>query len=83
MTAENFRNHQGFDLVNFGNHQYPLSEVPSYKILKSDTCGAFKANISQRFNVLPEQIRFWVFVNRQNKTIRPHELILEAYDNTS
>jgi len=83
VTAETFKNHQGFDLANFDDRQYPLSNVNSYKILKTDTYGVFKGNISRAFNIPPEQIRFWVLVNRQNMTVRPDAPIPEAYENAS
>ncbi|CAI2180552.1 16272_t:CDS:10 [Funneliformis geosporum] len=84
VTAETFKNHQGFDLANFDDRQYPLSDVHSYKILKTDTYGAFKVYIARTFNnIPPEQIRFWVLVNRQNKTVRPDAPIPEAYENAS
>ena len=83
MTAEKFRVHQGFDLANFDDRQYPLSEVITYKILKSDTYGSFKEHVSRSFNIPTEQVRFWVLVNRQNKTVRPDAPISENLINTS
>ncbi|CAG8566428.1 7948_t:CDS:10 [Funneliformis caledonium] len=83
VTAETFKNHQGFDLANFDDRQYPLSEVHIYKILKTDTYGAFKVYIARTFSIPPEQIRFWVLVNRQNKTVRPDAPIPESYENAS
>ncbi|CAG8484415.1 10700_t:CDS:2 [Gigaspora margarita] len=58
-------------ITNFDNPQYPLSEVPQFKILKSETYGAFKAMVAQKFGILTEQIRFWIFTKRANKTVRP------------
>lgn len=78
MTTEKFRNHQGFDLANFDDRQYPLSDVHTYNILKSETYGDFKENISCDFNIPSEQIRLWILVNRQNKTIRPDTPIPES-----
>ncbi|GBB86550.1 hypothetical protein RclHR1_12980003 [Rhizophagus clarus] len=83
VTAERFKVHQGFDLANFDDRQYPLSEVYTYNILKTETYEAFKDNISRTFNILPQQVRFWVLVNRQNKTVRPDAPIPETYTNTS
>jgi len=83
VTAETFKNHQGFDLANFDDRQYPLSNLYSRKILKTETYGTFKAEISRVFDIPPEQIRFWVLVNRQNKTVRPDTQIPETYENTS
>ncbi|CAG8711033.1 10758_t:CDS:2, partial [Dentiscutata heterogama] len=31
ITEEMFKSHKGFDLVNFNNQKYPLSEVPRFK----------------------------------------------------
>ncbi|CAG8488525.1 10217_t:CDS:10 [Acaulospora colombiana] len=79
VTAETFRSHQGFDLANFDDRQYPLSEVPHFKVLKSDTYGAFKEMVAKKFEIPVEQIRFWVLVNRQNKTVRPDAPISENF----
>ncbi|PKY58434.1 hypothetical protein RhiirA4_550053 [Rhizophagus irregularis] len=84
VTAEKFKNYQGFDLVDFNiNCQDTLSGVYLYKIPRRGTYGVFKENISRRFNVPPEQVQFWVLVNRQNKTIRPHIPIPESFFKTS
>ncbi|GES91833.1 cysteine proteinase [Rhizophagus clarus] len=64
MTSETFKNYQGFGLANF-------NEVHVYKILKSETFGVFKENISKVLNIPPKQARFWIFINRPNGTIRP------------
>ena len=77
MTAEKFKNHQGFDLANF-NRKYPFSDVYTYKILKNEKYGTFKEN-----TIPPEQVRFWAFANRQNKTVRPDTPIPESYFNSS
>ncbi|RIA93955.1 ICP0-binding domain of ubiquitin-specific protease 7-domain-containing protein [Glomus cerebriforme] len=81
VTAEKFKKHQGFDLANF-EHQF-LSDVHTYKMLKVVSYGAFKENISRNFNIPSEQLRFWVHVNRQNKTVRPDDPIPEYYYNIS
>lgn len=84
MTAEKFKNHQGFDLVDFNiSCQDTLSGVYLYKIPKRETYGVFKENISRRFNVPPEQVQFWVLIDRQNKTIRAHIPMTESFFKTS
>ncbi len=83
MTAEKFKNHQGFDLANFEDRRYSLSDVHTYKILKSERYGTFKENTSRTFNIPPEQVRFWAFANRQNKTVWPDTPISESYFNSS
>jgi hypothetical protein len=72
VTAEKFKDYQGFDFVNF-------DDVQSYKIRKSEMYEVFKENISQTFNIPPKKIRFWVFINRQNKTVRPDAPIKESF----
>lgn len=79
VTEELFKKHKGLDLVNFNNQQHPLSEIPQFKILKEDTFGTFKMMIAEHFKISSDQVRFWVFATRQNKTIRPHELITDFY----
>ncbi|RIA93959.1 ubiquitin carboxyl-terminal hydrolase 5 [Glomus cerebriforme] len=83
VTAEKFKNHQGFDLANFEDRQYPISDVHVFKTLKSETYGVFKEDVSRKFNIPSEQVRFWVLVNRQNKTVRPDAPIPENYFNIS
>jgi hypothetical protein len=72
VTAKKFKNYQGFDLANF-------DEACIFKIRKSETFWVFKENISQSFNILPEKVRFWVFMNRRNEAIRPYAPIPESY----
>ncbi|RIB01653.1 hypothetical protein C2G38_2230141 [Gigaspora rosea] len=79
VTPDIFECYQGFDLVNFDNRQYPLSNVPLFKVLKSDTYEAFKNMVAHKFEIPTEQIRFRIFVNRQNKTIRPEDPITDDY----
>ncbi|CAG8762405.1 4797_t:CDS:2, partial [Dentiscutata heterogama] len=79
VTEELFKKHKGLDLVNFNTPQYPLSEIPQFKILKEDTFGTFKMIVASKFKIPVDQIRFWVSATRQNKTIRPHELITDNY----
>ncbi|CAB4475286.1 unnamed protein product [Rhizophagus irregularis] len=81
VTAENFNKHQGFDLVNFVNP--PLSKIHSHNVLKNTTYTTFKEKVSQCFNIPSEQVRFWVFVKRQNQTIRPDLPIPESSFNKS
>ncbi|CAG8517017.1 2181_t:CDS:10 [Diversispora eburnea] len=83
VTAETFRNYQGFDLANFDDRQYPLSPVPQYKVLKNDTYGSFKESVARDIQVPAEQIRFWVLVNRQNKTVRPDAPISDNHINST
>ncbi|CAG8737552.1 19364_t:CDS:10, partial [Gigaspora margarita] len=79
VTPDTFSRHQGFDLANFDDRQYPISEVPQFKVLKSETYGNFKHMAAKQFGYPAEQIRFWVLVNRQNKTVRPDTPITDNF----
>ncbi|PKK79913.1 hypothetical protein RhiirC2_768637 [Rhizophagus irregularis] len=82
VTAENFKDYQGFDLANFDRHSL-FSDVHTYKVQKIKTYDVFKKDISQTFNIPSKQIRFWVLVERTNKTTRPDVPIPESYFNKS
>ncbi|RIB20287.1 ICP0-binding domain of ubiquitin-specific protease 7-domain-containing protein [Gigaspora rosea] len=79
VTPETFARHQGFDLANFDDQRYQLSEIPQFNVLKSETYKTFKTMTALKFGYRAEQIRFWVFVNRQNKTVRPDTLIIDNF----
>ncbi|CAG8791717.1 365_t:CDS:2, partial [Racocetra persica] len=79
VTEELFKKHKGLDLVNFNNQHHPLSEIPQFKVLREETFDTFKKMIAAKFKIPVNQIRFWIFATRQNKTIRPHELIIDDY----
>ncbi|CAG8491983.1 14575_t:CDS:10, partial [Cetraspora pellucida] len=79
VTLTTFARHQGFDLANFDDQQYPLSDVLQLKVLKSDAYGIFKARVAHHFEISADQVRFWVFANRENKTVRPETPIPDYY----
>ena len=83
MTDEIFKTYQGFDIFNFEDYQYPFSKVHLYKILKNKSYRTFKENVSQCLKISTKQVRFWVFENRRNKTVRPDAPIPESLANTS
>ncbi|KAF8509282.1 hypothetical protein JB92DRAFT_2947613 [Gautieria morchelliformis] len=71
ITDESFQQHQGFDLASFDDKNWPPSELQNFRILKSESYLTFKSRVAQHFNYPESQIRLWVLVNRQNKTVRP------------
>nr|CAG8599784.1 2261_t:CDS:2 [Entrophospora candida] len=82
VTDDTFREHKGFDLANFcdqqysiSDQQYSISDLPVINVLETDTFNDFKEIVAAKYEKQPQQIRFWEYVNRQNKTLRPHELI--------
>ncbi|RIB26131.1 hypothetical protein C2G38_2240942 [Gigaspora rosea] len=83
ISEEMFKSHKGFDLVNFNNKQYPLSEVSQFKFLKNRTYYAFKKMVAANFEVPIDKIRFRIVKDRLNKTIRPHNVIPDDFLNKS
>ena len=77
ITDETFARHEGFDLASFDEKNWPPSDLPSFRVLKQETYSVFKSRIAQHFNFDDKQIRLWVLVNRQNKTVRPDTYIPE------
>ena len=77
ITDDTFSHHEGFDLASFDEKNWPPSELPTFRVLKTETYNVFKARVAQHFNSPENQIRLWVLVNRQNKTVRPDTHIPE------
>ncbi|KAG5646658.1 hypothetical protein DXG03_002648 [Asterophora parasitica] len=77
ITDETFARHEGFDLATFDEKNWPPSDLPSFRVLKQETYSTFKSRVAQHFNYPESQIRLWVLVNRQNKTVRPDTHIPE------
>ncbi|KAG2020400.1 ubiquitin carboxyl-terminal hydrolase 5 [Coprinopsis cinerea AmutBmut pab1-1] len=77
ITDETFSRHEGFDLASFDEKNWPPSDLPSFRVLKQETYATFKNRIARHFNYHDNQIRLWVLVNRQNKTVRPDTWIPE------
>lgn len=71
ITDEIFGRHQGFDLASFDEKNLPATELPTFRVLKTETFLTFKQRIAQYFKISERDFRLWVLVNRQNKTIRP------------
>ncbi|KAJ6502615.1 hypothetical protein C8R45DRAFT_977205 [Mycena sanguinolenta] len=77
ITDESFARHEGFDLATFDEKNWPPSDLPSFRVLKQETYSTFKSRVAQHFNYPESQVRLWVLVNRQNKTVRPDTPIPE------
>ena len=77
ITDDTFTKHEGFDLASFDEKTSPPSDLPTFRVLKQENYSAFKRRVAHHFNYPENQIRLWVLVNRQNKTIRPDAYIPE------
>lgn len=77
ITDDTFAQHEGFDLATFDEKNWPPSDLPSFRVLKQENYSTFKTRVARHFNYPENQIRLWVLVNRQNKTVRPDTPIPE------
>ena len=78
VTDETFSRHEGFDLASIDGRNSPLSDLPTFCVLKQMKYGEFKSRVAKRFGYLESRFRLWVLVNRQNKTTRPDTHIPEG-----
>ncbi|GAA6050111.1 hypothetical protein JCM3770_001378 [Rhodotorula araucariae] len=71
ITEDTFRQHQGFDLATFDDRTVPATELPTYRVAKAQPYLEFRAQVAKDHGYDPNDVRLWVLVNRQNKTVRP------------
>ncbi|PLW41882.1 hypothetical protein PCANC_11063 [Puccinia coronata f. sp. avenae] len=55
----------------------PPSDLPTFRVAKQQPFLDFKSKLAQDLGYQPNQIRLWVLVNRQNKTVRPDTVVPE------
>ncbi|RAL09179.1 ubiquitin-specific protease UBP15 [Aspergillus homomorphus CBS 101889] len=75
LTEETFQAHHGFDLT---SNDLPADDpaLPTqYKVLRAKKVGEFAEQLAEERGLNPTHVRFWVMVNRQNKTTRPDQVI--------
>lgn len=77
ITDQTFSRHEGFDLVVLDEQNSSLTDLLTFRVPKKETYSTFKSRVTQRFNYSENQIRLWVLIGRQNKTVRPHACIPE------
>ena len=77
ITDQTFSEHEGFDLATFDERNWPATDLPTFRVLKNESYSTFKTRVAQHFNYPENQVRLWVLVNRQNKTVRPDTHIPE------
>lgn len=75
VTEDNFKAYQGFDLTTWDAESEGDSIPKVYRVLKTSTVAEFAKIVAERMQLPAEQIRLWIMVNRQNKTIRPDQPI--------
>jgi ubiquitin carboxyl-terminal hydrolase 7 len=70
-------------MASFDEKNIPPSELPSFRVLKSEPFSRFKQRVADHFKYPLNNFRLWVMVNRQNKTIRPDVPIQDNEANQS
>lgn len=77
ITHDTFQAHGGIDLTSFDGRPDDPATALSYKVLKAMPIKEFAVRVGGDIGVDPRRIRFWCMVNRQNKTVRPDQPILD------
>ena len=78
VTENNFQAYQGFDLTMWDDSAGPEATPKMHRVLRTSTIGDFTKALAETMQLPPEQLRLWVMVNRQNKTVRPDTPIAES-----
>lgn len=75
ISDATFKNHHSFDLVTWDAPPNDPAAAQSYRVLRAMKVSDFAQQVAEERGLAPEQVRFWVMVNRQNKTVRPDQPI--------
>ncbi len=78
MTEDSFKAHQGFDLATWDTGLDSAAAPKSYRLLKTTTIAECVKILANDIGKDPSRIRLWVMVNRQNKTVRPDQPLVET-----
>lgn len=70
VTDETFNIYQGFDLANFDDRRWPVTELPTFRLLKTALVQTLRATIADYFHVSTDAFKLWILLHRRNKTIR-------------
>jgi CRISPR/Cas system-associated endonuclease/helicase Cas3 len=78
ITGQQFRAHQGFDLASWDDKDAHQDSQPIvFRFKKASKIRELVEQLAQGQSCSPEQLRLWVMVNRQNKTVRPDQPLLD------
>ncbi|PLN77676.1 ubiquitin C-terminal hydrolase [Aspergillus taichungensis] len=75
LTEQSFRSHHGFDLTSMDLPADDPAAPKHHRVLRSTKVGEFATLMAEENGLDVNRIRFWVMVNRQNKTTRPDQVI--------
>jgi len=77
VSEDYFKSYQGFDLTTWDLESTGESIPKVYRVLKTSTLADFAKTLAEGMQIPAEQVRLWIMVNRQNKTIRPDQPITD------
>ena len=78
ITSDTFRNYGGTDMCVFDSDSTADSAAPlHHRVLRSMTVEEYIKFLAEEINKDPKKLRLWLMVNRQNKTIRPDQPIMD------
>ncbi|KAI9807087.1 MAG: hypothetical protein M1825_005804 [Sarcosagium campestre] len=74
ITDTTFKNYQGLDLAVWDSTDPQNPAAPKlHRVLRTTTVGELTKQVADGLGKDADQVRLWVMVNRQNKTIRPDQ----------
>ncbi|KAJ5573764.1 Ubiquitinyl hydrolase 1 [Penicillium hispanicum] len=77
LTEKSFQSHHGFDLTSMDLPADDPALPSQYRVLRTKKVSEFAKEIAEERGINADAIRFWVMVNRQNKTTRPDQVITD------
>ncbi|ETS80785.1 hypothetical protein PFICI_08314 [Pestalotiopsis fici W106-1] len=78
VTGETFKHHGSTDLTNFDTDPKEDPAAPRlFKVKRKDSMESLVATIAEDMKEDPRKLRLWIMVNRQNKTTRPDQPIMD------
>lgn len=79
ITEEDFKVYQGFDLINWDAEPSSEAIPKTHRVLRTMNVMEFTRLLAENQKIPPERVRLWVMVNRQNKTVRPDQPLLDPH----
>lgn len=79
ITNDTFRHYGGTDMAKFeGTDEEDPSAPKSYRVRRNLVIGDFVKQVAEDIGQDASKMRLWIMVNRQNKTIRPDQPIMDV-----
>jgi ubiquitin carboxyl-terminal hydrolase 7 len=78
ITRKQFQAHVGFDLASWDDRDATEDSQPiQFRFKKASKMGDLMEYIAKQEGCRADQLRPWIMVNRQNKTVRPDQPLLD------